>query len=133
MLIHAAAHSDAFAAIVSEGASGQSVRDEFANPDLSERILDLPTQAFLTLSLATFASELPPPSLKSEVAKIAPTPVFFVYGEHGQDGSETEAEQWLLRGRARAEADLGGPERPARRRDHDRAGGVRASRRRLPR
>ncbi len=53
MLLHAAAHSDAFAAIVSEGASGQSVRDEFANPDLSERILDLPTQVFLTLSLAT--------------------------------------------------------------------------------
>ena len=88
MLIHAAAHSDAFAAVVSEGASGQSVRDELANPDLSERILDLPTQVFLTLSLASFTSELPPPSLKSEVAKIAPTPVFFVYGEHGQGGSE---------------------------------------------
>ena len=50
MLIHAAAHSDAFAAVVSEGASGQSVRDELANPDLSERILDLPTQVSLTLS-----------------------------------------------------------------------------------
>jgi fermentation-respiration switch protein FrsA (DUF1100 family) len=90
MLIHAAAHSDAFAAVVSEGASGQSVRDELANPDLSERILDLPTQVFLTLSVASLASELPPPSLKSEVAKIAPTPVFFVYGEHGQGGSETK-------------------------------------------
>ncbi len=90
MLIHAAAHSDAFKAIVSEGASGQSVRDELANPDLSDRFLDLPIQAVLTLSLATFTSELPPPSLKSEVAEIAPTAVFFIYGEHGQGGTETK-------------------------------------------
>jgi dienelactone hydrolase len=90
MLIHAAAHSDAFKAIVSEGASGQSVRDELANPDLSERFLELPVQVVLGLSLATFTSELPPPSLQSEVAKIAPTPVFFIYGEHGQDGAETK-------------------------------------------
>ena len=34
MLIHAAAHSDAFTAIVTEGASGQSLRDELANPGL---------------------------------------------------------------------------------------------------
>jgi hypothetical protein len=90
MLIHAAAHSDAFKAIVSEGASGQSVRDELANPDLSDRFLELPVQVVLSLSLATFTSELPPPSLKSEVARIAPTPVFFIYGEHGQGGTETK-------------------------------------------
>ena len=35
MAIHAAAHSDAFAAVVSEGASGQSLRDELANPGLA--------------------------------------------------------------------------------------------------
>ena len=44
MLIHAAAHSDAFKAIVTEGASGQSLRDELANPGLAWRLLDLPTQ-----------------------------------------------------------------------------------------
>jgi uncharacterized protein len=89
MLIHAAAHSDAFKAIVSEGASGQSLRDELANPGLSDRLLDLPTQVSLTAALTIFTNELPPPSLKSEVAKIAPTPVFFIYGEHGQGGTET--------------------------------------------
>ncbi len=89
MLIHAAAHSDAFNAIVSEGASGQSIRDELANPRLSERLLDLPTQASLTTAVTVFNNELPPPSLKSEVANIAPTPVFFIYGEHGQGGTET--------------------------------------------
>ena len=88
MLIHAAAHSDAFAAVVSEGASGQSLRDELDNPGLSDRLLDLPTQAFLTTALIVLTNELPPPSLRSEVAKIAPTPVFFVYGEKGQGGTE---------------------------------------------
>ena len=37
MLIHAAAHSDAFKAIVSEGASGQSIRDDIENAGLVRR------------------------------------------------------------------------------------------------
>ena len=89
MAIHAAAHSDAFAAVVSEGASGQSLRDELANPGLRDRLLDLPAQVSLIAALTIFTDEPAPPSLNSEVAKIAPTPVFFVYGEHGQGGSET--------------------------------------------
>ena len=89
MLIHAAAHSDVFAAVVSEGASGQSLRDELANPGLRDRLLDIPAQVSLVVAMTLFTDELPPPSLESEVAKIAPTPVFFVYGEHGQGGSET--------------------------------------------
>jgi uncharacterized protein len=89
MAIHAAAHSDAFAAVVSEGASGQSLRDELANPGLRDRLLDLPAQVSLIAALTVFSDELAPPSLNSEVPRIAPTPVFFVYGEHGQGGSET--------------------------------------------
>ena len=89
MLVHAAAHSDAFKAVVSEGASGQSLRDELDNPGLSDRLLDLPTQVTLTAALAVLTNELPPPSLNSEVARIAPTPVLFIYGEHGQGGTET--------------------------------------------
>ena len=89
MLIHAAAHSDAFGAIVSEGASGQSLRDELGNPGLSDRLLELPTQVVLTGALMAFTNEVPPPSLNSEVARIAPTPVFFVYGEEAQGGTET--------------------------------------------
>ena len=88
MLIHAAAHSDAFKAVVSEGASGQSLRDELDNPGLSDRLLDLPTQVSLTAALALFTDETPPPSLESEAAKISPTPVLFVYGEKGQGGTE---------------------------------------------
>jgi fermentation-respiration switch protein FrsA (DUF1100 family) len=88
MLIHAAAHSDAFAAIVTEGASGQSLRDDLANPRLVERLLDLPVQLSLTAAVAVLTNELPPPNLRSEVPKIAPTSVFFIYGEHGQGGTE---------------------------------------------
>jgi uncharacterized protein len=93
MLIHAAAHSDSFAAVVSEGASGQSLRDELANPGLRDRLLDLPAQFSLVAAMTVLTDQLPPPSLESEVAKIAPTAVFFVYGEHGQGGSETKPNQ----------------------------------------
>jgi uncharacterized protein len=43
-----------------------------------------------TLATAVFTSTLPPPSLKSEVANIAPNAVFFVYGENGQGGTEAK-------------------------------------------
>jgi hypothetical protein len=88
MLIRAAARSDTFKAIVSEGASGQSLRDGFANGELSvDAIL---ADGAVTLATALFTNDLPPPSLKSEVARIAPGAVFFVYGEKGQGGTETK-------------------------------------------
>jgi hypothetical protein len=88
MLIHAAADSDAFAAVVSEGASGQSVRDQLDNGGISDRLSELPTQTVLTSALAILTNGLPPPSLKSEVDEIAPTPVLFIYGENAQGGEE---------------------------------------------
>jgi hypothetical protein len=87
MLIRAAAASDDFAAIVSEGASGQSVRDGIANGELSAETLP---EASITLATALFTNDVPPPSLKGEVPRIAPHGVFFVYGEKGQGGSETK-------------------------------------------
>ena len=87
MLIHAAAHSTAFKAVVSEGASGQSVRDGLANGDRLDALLGGGAN---TLATAVFTNTLPPPSLKSEIPKIAPTALFLVYGEKGQNGSETK-------------------------------------------
>jgi uncharacterized protein len=88
MLIRAAAGSDVFKAIIAEGASGQSLRDGIANGELSaDGIL---ADATVTLATALFSNDLPPPSLKGEVARIAPSAVFFVYGEHGQGGTETK-------------------------------------------
>ena len=87
MLIHAAAHSGAFKAVVSEGSSGQSIRDDITNNGVFDGIL---AGTGVTAATAVFTSTLPPPSLKSEVPKIASTAVFFVYGEHGQGGTETQ-------------------------------------------
>lgn len=87
MLIHAAAHSNAFKAIVSEGASGQSVRDGLANGDTLDAFFGGGPN---TLATAVFTNTLPPPSLKSEIPKVAPTALFLVYGEKGQNGSETK-------------------------------------------
>jgi uncharacterized protein len=87
MLIHAAAHSDAFKAIVSEGASGQSVRDQLDNVSTRDAILGF---APVTAATALFTSTLPPRPLKDEVGRIASTATFFVYGENGQGGTETK-------------------------------------------
>ncbi len=73
MLIHAAAHSDAFKAVVSEGASAQSVRDELANPGTGGADCAISRRmTVLALSLvAAFTSEPPPTPLRDEVARIA--------------------------------------------------------------
>ena len=128
MLIHAAAHSDAFKAIVSEGGSGQSFRDGYANHGLLDAIVG---DAAVTLATALFTNTLPPPSLKSEVAEDRAERRLPRLRREGPGRLGDEAEQGLLRGRRRAEADLGGPERPAHRRHHHRARRVRAARDRL--
>lgn len=91
MLIHAAAGSDVFAAVVSEGASGQSLRDGIANGEVSAEAIV--ADASVTVATALFTNDLPPSSLKSEVATIAPSAVFFVYGENGQGGTEKRPNQ----------------------------------------
>jgi hypothetical protein len=88
MLIRAAAGSDDFRAIVAEGASGQSLRDGIANGEMSATAIL--ADGSITLATALFTNDLPPPSLKSEVARVAPGAVFFVYGENGQGGTETK-------------------------------------------
>jgi hypothetical protein len=82
MMIEAAAESTALKAIVSEGASGRSVRDDFANGSVawSEKLAD----GIVTAATAVASSNMPPADLKSLVPKIGNRPVFFVYGERGQ-------------------------------------------------
>jgi dienelactone hydrolase len=82
MMIEAAAESTALTAIVSEGASSRSVRDELANPDTDWQ--SVVGNAVATAATALFTNNLPPATLKSLVPKIAPGSVFFVYGERGQ-------------------------------------------------
>jgi uncharacterized protein len=87
MLIEAAAESDAFKAVVSEGGSGRSLRDDLANHGWSDPA-GIASQAVLTAAVAVFTNNLPPADLKSLAPRIAPRAVFFIYGEHGQGGTE---------------------------------------------
>jgi uncharacterized protein len=89
MLIGAAAESDAFKAVVSEGASGRSVRDDFANLETSlANIPGFVNQSVITAATAVFTNNLPPEDLKGLSSRISPRAVFFIYGEHGQGGTE---------------------------------------------
>jgi hypothetical protein len=86
MLLQAAAESDDFAAVVSEGAGIRSVREAaglgWGKP------LDVGVSAMATVGTALFGNDLPPPSLEDLVPRIAPRPVFFIYATHGQGGEE---------------------------------------------
>ena len=83
MMIEAAAESSALKAIVSEGASGRSVRDIIANPDTAWT--EVIGNGVATAATALFTDDLPPADLLSLVPKISGA-TFFVYGEEGQPG-----------------------------------------------
>lgn len=85
MMLEAAARSRALNAVVSEGAGERSI-NEFLDMTRGDKWLGLPGYAALTASVSVFSNHTAPPSLKDLVGRIAPTPVFFIYGEHGQDG-----------------------------------------------
>jgi dienelactone hydrolase len=86
MMIEAAAESPELKAIVSEGASGRSVRDILANP--GSRWQEVIGNSVATAATAIFTNNLPPADLRSLVPRIAPRAVFFVYGERGQPVEE---------------------------------------------
>ena len=81
MMIEAAAESNALKAIVSEGGSGRSVRDELANPGGKWQYVV--GNSVATVGTALFTSDTPPADLKSLVTKIE-NPAFFIFGAKGQ-------------------------------------------------
>jgi dienelactone hydrolase len=85
MMLEAASKSHGLKAVVSEGAGERSIREVFDMTG-SGKWSSVPSYAALAAGIATFSNHLAPPSLKELVGRIAPTPVFFIYGEHGQDG-----------------------------------------------
>jgi dienelactone hydrolase len=85
MMIEAAAESKALRAIVSEGASGRSVRDIAANPGGSWQ--EYVGNGVATAATAVFTDNLPPADLQSLVPKMSAA-AFFIYGEHGQSVEE---------------------------------------------
>jgi dienelactone hydrolase len=84
MMIEAAAESSALKAIVSEGASSRSVRDEIENGSGWQELIG---NSVATSATAVFTNNLPPRTLKSLVPQISGA-TFFVYGERGQPAEE---------------------------------------------
>ena len=83
-MIEAAAESSALKAIVSEGASSRSVRDELANGSGWQELIG---NSVATAGTAVFTNNLPPRSLESLAPQISGA-VFFIYGERGQPAEE---------------------------------------------
>jgi hypothetical protein len=93
MMIEAAAESAALKAIVSEGGTSRSLRDELANGSSFDQVLGI---GLFTAASSLFTSDLPPADLKGLVPKIGNRPVFFIYGEEGQP-SEKPANEGFYR------------------------------------
>ena len=100
MMIEAAAESSALKAIVSEGGSGRSVRDDRVNDAVGWDVLL--GRTFFTAAAAISSSDLPPADLKSLVPKISGS-VFFVYGAEGQPEEKPANEGWYAEARGPTE------------------------------
>ena len=86
MLLDRAADSTALRAVVSDGAGIRSVREAALASSVGERLFGAPFWAVTTAGVALFANDLPPPSLKELVARIAPRAVLLIHAGHGQGG-----------------------------------------------
>ena len=84
MLIEAAAESRALRAIVSEGASARSIRDDVDNHVSWQNIVG---DSVATSATALFTDNVPPRTLRSLAPKISGA-AFFVYGGRGQPAEE---------------------------------------------
>jgi fermentation-respiration switch protein FrsA (DUF1100 family) len=94
MMIEAAAESSGLAALVSEGAGIRSLRESLAIPGTRKRIEAALAHAIVTPAIALFSNSTPPASLEDLAARIAPTPVFFIYAVPGQGGEAELTERY---------------------------------------
>jgi dienelactone hydrolase len=88
-LLQTAAGSNAYDAVVSEGAGVRSVR-EFVLLHGAQLRLFTPSMAAITAGTAIFSNTLPPESLE-DLSRRIKTPAFFIYASHGQGGEELSA------------------------------------------
>jgi hypothetical protein len=86
MLLEAAAQSDGFKAIVSEGAGGRVGDEDVSGP---ARLLAEPNLAVMTAALTVFSNHGPPPAIVDRIGRIAPRAVFLIYADPGLGGENT--------------------------------------------
>jgi hypothetical protein len=82
-LLEAAATTKGLRAVVSDGAGSRSIREDLARSG-SGKWPEIPTSLVITAGTALFSNQAPPRNLRNLVGRIAPRPVFLVYGEHDQ-------------------------------------------------
>ncbi len=90
MLLQAAAESNVFRAVVSEGAGARSLRENLEKPRTLGTMPELAVSFVLTTGTALFSNHVPPPNLKQLVARITPRSVFLIYALHGTGGEEKQ-------------------------------------------
>jgi len=83
-LLQTAAESDGLKAIVADGAGSRSLREDLSRAG-TNKWGEIPTSLVITAGTMLFSNHAAPPNLKNLVGRIAPRPVFFIYGEHDQD------------------------------------------------
>ena len=83
-LLQTAAESDGLEAVVADGAGSRSLREDLARAG-SNKWGEIPTSLVITAGTILFSNHAAPPNLNNLVGRIAPRPVFFIYGEHDQD------------------------------------------------
>jgi hypothetical protein len=83
MLLEAAAQSNGFKAIVSEGAGSRVGDEDVSGP---ARLLSEPNLAVMTAALTVFSNHGPPPPIVNRIGRIAPRSVFLIYAENGIGG-----------------------------------------------
>jgi uncharacterized protein len=90
-MLEAAASDSGLAAVVSEGTGYRSVRDGLVRRGVSrvQVWLQIPQDAVQTVAVATLTGVAPPQGLSSLVARIAPRPVFFIYGQRDNEGERS--------------------------------------------
>ncbi|HWM13804.1 MAG TPA: CocE/NonD family hydrolase [Gaiellaceae bacterium] len=85
-LLEAAARSNGFKAVVSEGA-GSRIGDQDVSG--AERLLLEPTLAVMTAATTVFSNHGPAPPIVDRIGQIAPTPVFLIYAGPGMGDEDT--------------------------------------------
>jgi uncharacterized protein len=129
MLLEAAAQSDGFKAIVSEGAGSRVGDEDVSGP---ARLLAEPNLAVMTAALTVFSNHGPPPPIVDRIGRIAPRPSPGVpdLRRARNRRREHQAADVLLRG-WQTEVDLEGTRREAHGRNRGPTVRIRATRDRL--
>ncbi len=97
LMLEAAAKNPGLAAVVSEGAGTRAFSDSMQDVHGVEKWISAPGQAFLTASVAVFASTLPPSKLTDLVPEIT-QPLFLIWAPNGGNVETMNPEYFRLAG-----------------------------------